>query len=163
MDGKHAHKLMNVFEIAWIQQSKCTNRHGFHTRKFHNKTWLMLLNPAAQQHVERNCISAPMANKQHVFPIGTDRRTYTAPIHINTLLDKLQQAPMVSSSPPFLLIDVLVGNTHICIYVMGIAPAVELQHSSPSGLWSCCHWGVQAALEAQSLCNVSGNTLEIPV
>lgn len=105
--------------------------------------------------------AARISNKhRHTDNYSTHK--YTAR-HTTQPIQKSQQAPMASSCSPFWLIHVLVGNTHICIYALGIPPASELRHHPPSGLWSRCHWGMQAALEAQSLCNVPGNTLEIPL
>lgn len=105
--------------------------------------------------------AACISNRQrHTDIYSTHTHKYTA-THTAQPKEKQQQAPTASFCSAFWLIDVLVGNTHICIYAVRIPPAAELRHSPSSGLWSRFHWEVQGALEVQSLCNVPGNTLEI--
>lgn len=56
---------------------------------------------------------------------STHTHKYTAR-HTNQLIQKPQQAPETSSNFAFWPIEVLVGNTHICIYVVGIPPELNL-------------------------------------
>lgn len=135
MNGKHTHKLMNVFKIAWLQQSKCTNRHGFHTRKIQNKTWFMMLNPAVQHHGEGSCNSVlPWPTSSMCSQYRHRHRYIEHPytkIHCQTQKSTNRENPASPNGPtlfPF-LVGVLVRNTHKCIYAVGIPSAAELRHT----------------------------------